>query len=102
MSDIKYNFVNFRGRFVNYMSFIIVDNIREHVNDVNEIVNYAKGLKLTPKCKWYNAFSHLSTLSTTNLLKTFICKMYMNSVHISRNTRARVRISRIRVFKKMS
>lgn len=102
MSGAMSVFVNFRSRFVNYRSIFIVDNIGKRVNDVNGNVNYVEGLKLTPKCKEYNVFYHLSTLSTTNLLKTFICKKYMNSVHISRHTRARVRISRIRVFKKMS
>lgn len=100
MSRVMSIYVNFRNRFVNYRNIFIVDTIGKYVKGVNEIVNYAKGPKLTPKCKWYNAFSRLSILSTTNLLKTFICKTYMNSVHISHNTRARVRISRIRVFKK--
>ena len=100
MSSAMSTIVNLIGRFVNKMSLFIVDNLHRLVNDVNENVNYANYVELTPKCKELNRINHLSTKSTIKMLKMYMNKKSSIYVHNSRPTRARVRIPHIRVFKK--
>lgn len=100
MKQKKSTVVNITRRFVNKTNGFIVDNIRRLVNDVNEKVNNASRVMLTPKCSVFNAIGHLSTMSTIKILKMYMNRIYSIYVHNSRLIRARVRISRIRVFKK--
>ena len=102
MNSVMSTIVNFRGRFVNFMSSLIVDNLQWLVNLVNLNVNYANYVKLTPKCNVFKSVNHLSTLSTIKMLKVYMNKKSSIYVHNSRPTRARVRIPHIRVFKKTS
>ena len=92
--------VNKARRFVNKTKFDFVDKTQERVNGVNKVVNKTKGGLLTLKCKSNKGLSPLSTMSTIKILKMYMNRIYSIYVHNSRPIRARVRISRIRVFKK--
>ncbi len=93
--------VNKARRFVNKTKFDFVDKTQERVNNVNKVVNKTKGGLLTPKCKSNKCLSPLSTMSTKKSLKMYTDRRNGIYVHNSRPIRARVRISRIRVFKKL-
>lgn len=100
MSEFVSTIVNFMGRFVNKVWLAFVDKADERVNNVNKVVNKTKRGLLTSKCFATKGLDHLSTMSTIKMLKVYMDKMSSIYVHNSRPTRARVRIPRIRVFKK--
>ncbi len=100
MKQMVSTVVNITRRFVNKTNGFIVDSVRRFVNDVNENVNNASCVMLTPECKSNSGLSPLATMSTKILLKMYMNRIYCIYVHNSRPIRARVRISRIRVFKK--
>lgn len=81
--------VNKARRFVNKVPFSFVDNALKRVNNVNKAVNKKRGALLTTICKRISALTHLSTMSTKKMVKTYIAILYMYSVHNWRATRTR-------------